>query len=80
MRILEVVNKKDLKRFIDFQYSLYKDCKFFVPPLRDDILNTLTKEKNPASKYSDVRIWIVEDRNKVLGRIVGIINKREIEI
>lgn len=59
MRIVEVKSKKDLKRFIDFQYFLYKDCKFFVPPLRDDLLNTLKEEKNPAFKYSDVKIWIV---------------------
>lgn len=80
MKIVEVDTKKDLKRFIDFQYHLYKNCKFFVPPLRDDILNTLTREKNPAFKYSDVKIWMVENSNKILGRIVGIINKKEIEI
>lgn len=80
MKILEVKDKKDLKRFIDFQYTLYKGCKYFVPPLRDDTFNTLNREKNPAFKYSDVMIWIVEENKKVLGRIVGIINRKEIEI
>lgn len=48
--------------------------------MRDDILKTLDRNVNPSFKYSDVKIWMVLKGKKVVGRMVGIINTKEIEI
>lgn len=49
----EVSSKKDLKDFIAFPYKLYKDNKYFIPPLRIDEMKTLNKKSNPAFDFCE---------------------------
>ena len=46
--IKQVSNKKELKKFIQFNKELYKGNAYSVPDLYDDMLNTFNKDKNPA--------------------------------
>lgn len=46
--IREVTDKKQLKAFIDFPNKLYKNHRFYVPPLRFDEKSTLRKDSNPV--------------------------------
>ena len=77
--VKEVINKKDLKKFINFPYDLYKGHSCFVPALRFDEENTLRKDKNPAFDYCEARYWLAYKDNKLVGRIAGIINRSYIE-
>ncbi|MEP7109859.1 MAG: hypothetical protein ABI760_17820 [Ferruginibacter sp.] len=77
--VKEVVNKKDLKRFVNYPYDLYRDHRYFVPPLRFDEENTLRKDKNPAFDYCEARYWLAYKDKKVVGRIAGILNRSYIE-
>ena len=77
--IKEVVNKKQLKDFINFPYRLYKNHPYFVPPLRFDEAATLRKDKNPAFDYCEARYWLAYKNNTIVGRIAGIFNKAYIE-
>jgi len=77
--IVEVSSKKELKQFIKFPFELYKKNKFWIPPLISDELHTLRPEENPAFEHCHARYWLVYNRNKVVGRIAGIINKNYIE-
>lgn len=43
--IKKVSAKRDLKKFIRFNYILYKNNPFSVPDLYDDMLNTFNKRK-----------------------------------
>lgn len=72
----EVTSKRDLKKFISFQYSLYKENKFWVPPLRFDELHTLSSKINPAFDFCEAKYWLIFNENKIVGRVAGIINKR----
>lgn len=72
--IKEVKDQRDFKKFIDFPYELYKDNKYYVPPLKFDEASTLDKKKNPAFEYCDARLWLATDNRKVVGRIAGILN------
>ncbi len=74
--VKEVITKKDLKDFVSFPYTLYKNNKFFIPPLRFDELKTLDRKVNPAFDFCEAKYWIVFKENKIAGRIAGIINKR----
>ncbi|MGE3062451.1 MAG: hypothetical protein AB7T10_02325 [bacterium] len=81
MHIEAVKNKKDLKEFIQFQYDHYKGNRYFVPQFFFDTMNTLSEDKNPAFKFCRMKMFTVrDDNNKILGRIAGIINSKEIEI
>ena len=78
--IKEVVSKKDLKNFIKFPHTLYKDTPYWVPPLHFDEMTTLRKESNPAFDFCEARYWLAYKENEIVGRIAGIINKRAIGI
>jgi hypothetical protein len=58
----------DYKAFIQFQFDLYKDNKYWVPPLKKDELNSLQKETNPAYENCEAQFWIALKNNKVVGR------------
>ena len=76
MRIKEVTTVSELKRFISFQYFLYRDNRYWVPPPFTDEVNSLREDKNPAFDFCDAKCWIAEKDGKIVGRVAGIINKR----
>jgi hypothetical protein len=76
LKIQEVTTIHGLKRFVSFQYSLYNDNKYWVPPPCSDEVNSLRKDKNPAFDFCNAKFWIAERDGKIVGRIAGIINKR----
>jgi len=72
--IKEVLNKQDLRRFVDFPQKLYKGNKCYVPALRIDEMQTL--QNSPSLAYCKLKMWLALDGKKVTGRIAGIINPR----
>lgn len=76
MQIKDVDGIRDMKRFVMFQYSLYRDNKYWVPPLWGDELKSLRPDKNPAFDFCDARYWLAYKDGKIVGRIAGIINKK----
>jgi GNAT superfamily N-acetyltransferase len=74
--ITEVSNKKELKRFIRFNYELYKDNPYSVPDLYGDMVNTFTKDKNPAFDFCEAAYFLAYKDGALAGRIAGIINHR----
>jgi len=77
--IKEVRNRRELKKFVLFPYKLYKNNKYWVPPLRFDEMNTLDWNKNPAFDFCEAKYWLAYQNGKIVGRIAGIINHRYIE-
>lgn len=71
-----VQTSRDLKRFIDFQYSLYKGNQFWCPPMYMDERKTLSRQKNPAFDFCEAEYWIAYRDGKPVGRIAGIINHK----
>jgi hypothetical protein len=74
----EVQSKKDLKVFIKFPFSLYKDSPYWVPPLIKDELEAFDVNKNPVFETAEAQYFIAFKNNKVVGRIAAIINHIEI--
>ena len=48
VEIVKVVTNKQLKRFVRFNYELYKGNPYFIPDLFDDVMGTLRKDRNAA--------------------------------
>lgn len=74
--IKKVATKNDLKKFIRFNYELYKENKYSVPDLYDDMLNTFNREKNAAFEFCEADYFLAYKEGKLVGRIAAIINKR----
>ncbi len=72
--IKEVTTKADAKKFVDFQFELYKNQPLWVPPIKSDEINALDPTKNPAFDFCDAHFFLAYKNNKIVGRIGVIIN------
>ena len=76
IQIKRVETKKDLKRFIEFHYDLYKGNPYDVPNLYSDEVNTLSKDKNAAFDFCEAEYFLALKEGKVVGRVAAIINHK----
>ena len=67
--------KRNLLKFVHFPIDvLYRDSKYYVPPLVSDEVNTLRPDKNPAFEFCESVYYLAYRDGKIVGRIAGIIN------
>lgn len=76
IQIKRVETKKDLKRFIEFHYDLYKGNPYDVPNLYSDEVNTLSKNKNAAFDFCEAEYYLALKEGKIVGRVATIINHK----
>ncbi len=74
--IKKVETKRELKKFIRFNYFMYKDNPYSVPDLFDDMLNTFNKKKNAAFEFCEADYFMAYKDGKLVGRVAAIINNR----
>jgi len=74
LKLKEVSNKKDLKRFIQLPYIIHKNHKEWLPPLISDEWKVFDRKKNHSFEHADTIMYIAEKDDKVIGRIMGIIS------
>ncbi len=74
--IRPVTTKKEMKQFICFNYELYKGSPYAVPELYSDVRDTLDPDKNAAFEFCEAQPFIALRDDKVVGRIVAIINHK----
>jgi GNAT superfamily N-acetyltransferase len=74
INIRTVQNKNDLQQFIRFQWEIYKDDNYWVPPLIMERKKLLDKEKNPFFKQAEAKYFLAERDGKLVGRIAAIKN------
>jgi len=67
--------RRNLLKFVHYPIdTLYRDSKYFVPPLVTDEVNTLRPDKNPAFDFCEAVYYMAYRDGKIVGRIAGIIN------
>ena len=78
IQIEEVKNSSDLKKFVKFPFKLYKDSKYWVPPIIREEINIFNSNVNPTLKDANVSLYIAIIDNEIVGRIAAIINSIEV--
>ena len=73
-----VTTKKDLKAFVKFPFALYKDSKYWVPPIISQEMETFNKEKNPIFNDAEATLILAFKDEKLVGRVAAIINWLEV--
>lgn len=76
--IKEIHSKKDLKTFVKFPFKLYKDSKYWVPPIISQELKTFDKKENPVFHDAEARFFLAYKDAEVVGRVAAIVNWLEI--
>lgn len=72
--VREVLTKKELKKFVMFPLKLYQGNKYYIPQLIKEEMSLLSKDKNPAYEFCEVKLWLAYRNEQIVGRIAGIIN------
>lgn len=76
--IKEMTSKKELKTFVKFPFKLYKNNKYWVPPIINDELESFDENINPVFKHATARFFVALKNNEIVGRIAAIINFTEL--
>lgn len=71
--IRPVRNRKDLKEFIEFPWTLYKGNKHWVSPLISDVESLLIPGRNPFWEHAERELFLAERDGKPLGRIAAVV-------
>ena len=79
IKLKEVNTKKDLKAFVKFPFKLYKDSKYWVPPIISQEMKTFSKKENPVFNDAEARLFLAYKNNEIVGRIAAIVNWLEIK-
>ena len=69
INVAPVSGKTDLNAFIDLAYRLNRSDPNWVPPLRNEVVELLTKNKNPFFDHADVQLFLARRDGLVVGRI-----------
>jgi len=80
VEVREVTSLSDLRKFVRFPFSLYRDNDYWIPPLNRGQMDTLRRDRNPAFEHSDAVYYMAWRDGRPVGRAAGIINRRYIEI
>lgn len=76
IEVRTVESYSEIKRFVQFPYDLYKGNRFWIPPMKNDEINSLMPSKNPAFEYCKAKFWLAYQHGKIVGRIGAIINSK----
>ena len=76
MQIIEIgENRKLQKAFLEFPSSIYKDNKYWIRPLDNDIEKIFDRTKNPLFDGGDCVRWLAQDESgKTIARVAAFVN------
>jgi hypothetical protein len=77
--VVRVESEKQLKEFVEFPYNLYKNDRYWVPPLRRDVYHLFNESENPFWEHSEREMFLAYRNEHLVGRIVGIVDRNFIE-
>lgn len=77
--IKEIHTKKEMKHFVTFPFYLYKNHKYWIPPLINDEIDGFDATKNPVFEHASARFFLAYQNEKIVGRVAAIINNYEVE-
>jgi len=76
VKIREVAGRGDLRKFIYLPEKIHAEHENWVPPIYMDEWSYFSTKKNRAFSYCDTVLCLAYKDQKLVGRIMGIINRR----
>ena len=75
----KVSTKKEMRQFVEFPFSLYRDNPYWVPPIISDEIDSFDPKKNPVFENAEAQFFIAYSKNQIVGRVAAIVNWIEVE-
>lgn len=76
IEVLETKRKKDLKKFIEMQWDIYKNDPNWIPPLKSSMLKSLSGKNNPLLSNGPHTFFIAYKDGKIVGRLLTGVNTK----
>jgi len=80
VQLTPVTTRRDLKRFIYLPEALHRDHRLWMPPIYMDEWKYYDPKKNKAFRYSDATMALAWKDGRLVGRVMGIVNRRHNEM
>ena len=77
--VVEIRTREDLRRFIDFTFTLYSQYPQWTPPIIEEEIDTLDVTKNPVFKNAKAHYFLAFEKGEIVGRIAVMINWIEVK-
>ena len=77
--VKQIHTKKEFKAFVKFPFKLYKDSKYWVPPIIAQEIKTFDKNENPVFNDAEAYFFLAYKGDEIVGRIAAIINWLEVK-
>ncbi len=78
MRIVEVKNKKDAKKFLNVARKIYRGDPNYISPLDADIEAVFDPSKNAYFDHGSAIRWILyNDKGEAVGRVAAFVNEKK---
>ena len=74
--INEVVTRRDKRKFIYLPSEVHKNDPNWLPPIYMDEWELFNEKKNKSYQYADTVLYLAKKDDKIVGRVMGIINRR----
>ena len=78
--IEQVTGRKATRTFIHLPAKLYAEYHQWIPPFYSDMRKLLNPRHNRALSYCDSILFLARSEGRVVGRIMGIVNRRHNEM
>lgn len=75
VREIDTSRSREARRFVQFQFDLYRDAEYWVPPLVSDARRQVDPRHNPYFLHSEAGFFVAEEGEEVVGRIAILENR-----
>ncbi len=79
IEVVPVKTQKELNTFVDFPFTLYRNHRYWVPPLKQEVHKLLDKSKNPFWNHAERQLYLAYRNKRLSGRICAIVDYNYIE-
>lgn len=76
IRIVKANSRREMDDFIHVVDRIYRGYPQYVPDLESDVRGLFSIKTNPGLEFSDIQPFVAYQDHQVIGRIVGIVNRK----
>ena len=77
MNIIKVRNKSEISEFHKLVYILYKEQKYWIPHIKQDVEAVFNPQKNSYHQHGKIERFILQKDNLTIGRIAVFYSKKQ---
>src|SRR4030042_884240 len=71
---IPVRSDKQLKAFINLPYKLFRNNRYWVPPIKKDVYKMLDIKQNPFWRHAERELFLAYRDGQLAGRVAAIVD------